>query len=52
MPKACSGVNEETTTGVHRLLEMYAKDEMLLLAINLNDCVTKFKFDDVYGCRH
>merc|ERR1711916_153719 len=46
------GVSEETTTGVHRLY-MMAKDESLLFpAINVNDCVTKSKFDNVYGCRH
>merc|ERR1739848_401624 len=43
---------EETTTGVHRLKEMAAKGELLFPAINVNDCVTKSKFDNVYGCRH
>merc|ERR1712139_414037 len=52
MSKACKGVSEETTTGVHRLKEMAAKGELLLPAINVNDCVTKSKFDNVYGCRH
>merc|ERR1712019_37771 len=52
MAKACHGVSEETTTGVHRLKEMAAKGELLLPAINVNDCVTKSKFDNVYGCRH
>merc|ERR1712232_441910 len=52
MAKACHGVSEETTTGVHRLKEMAAKGELLFPAINVNDCVTKFKFDNVYGCRH
>merc|ERR1711957_558827 len=52
MAKACHGVSEETTTGVHRLKEMAAKGELLFLAINVNDCVTKSKFDNVYGCRH
>merc|ERR1712195_369306 len=46
------GVSEETTTGVHRLKEMAAKGELLFPAINVNDCVTKSKFDNVYGCRH
>merc|ERR1711976_685079 len=41
-----------TTTGVHRLKEMAAKGELLFPAINVNDCVTKSKFDNVYGCRH
>jgi len=40
------------TTGVHRLKEMAAKGELLMPAINVNDCVTKSKFDNVYGCRH
>merc|ERR1711936_685851 len=52
MAKACHGVSEETTTGVHRLKEMAAKGEFLFPAINVNDCVTKSKFDNVYGCRH
>merc|ERR1711937_1007551 len=46
------GVSEETTTGVHRLKEMAQKGELLMPAINVNDCVTKSKFDNVYGCRH
>merc|ERR1712118_278496 len=46
------GVSEETTTGVHRLKEMAKKGELLMPAINVNDCVTKSKFDNVYGCRH
>merc|ERR1712070_618737 len=46
------GVSEETTTGVHRLIAMAAKSELLFPAINVNDCVTKSKFDNVYGCRH
>merc|ERR1711968_207285 len=46
------GVSEETTTGVHRLKEMAAKGELLFPVINVNDCVTKSKFDNVYGCRH
>merc|ERR1711920_36393 len=52
MAKKCRGVSEETTTGVHRLREMAKKGELLFPAINVNDCVTKSKFDDVYGCRH
>jgi adenosylhomocysteinase len=46
------GVSEETTTGVHRLNQMSVKGELLIKAINVNDCVTKSKFDNVYGCRH
>jgi adenosylhomocysteinase len=46
------GVSEETTTGVHRMKQMAAKGELLFPAINVNDCVTKSKFDNVYGCRH
>merc|ERR1711953_336114 len=52
MAKACHGVSEETTTGVHRLRDMAAKGELLFPAINVNDCVTKAKFDNIYGCRH
>jgi len=52
MAANCHGVSEETTTGVHRLKEMAAKGELLFPAINVNDCVTKSKFDNVYGCRH
>merc|ERR1719163_1002466 len=52
MSKCVRGVSEETTTGVHRLKQMAAKGELLFLAINVNDCVTKSKFDNVYGCRH
>merc|ERR1712023_618268 len=52
MAKKCQGVSEETTTGVHRLKEMAGKGELLFPAINVNDCVTKSKFDNVYGCRH
>jgi len=46
------GVSEETTTGVHRLIQMADKGELMFPAINVNDCVTKSKFDNVYGCRH
>ena len=46
------GVSEETTTGVHRLIQMEEKGTLLFQAINVNDSVTKSKFDNVYGCRH
>lgn len=46
------GVSEETTTGVHRLIERAREGSLLCPAINVNDCVTKSKFDNVYGCRH
>ena len=46
------GVTEETTTGVHRLYEMQKRGELLFPAINVNDSVTKSKFDNKYGCRH
>merc|ERR1711988_1640239 len=46
------GVSEETTTGVHRLLQMANTGELLFPAINVNDAVTKSKFDNLYGCRH
>ena len=46
------GVSEETTTGVHRLNEMEQSGELLFTAINVNDAVTKSKFDNKYGCRH
>jgi len=46
------GVSEETTTGVHRLYEMMRTGKLLFPAINVNDSVTKSKFDNVYGCRH
>jgi len=52
MAVVVKGVSEETTTGVHRLKEMADKGELLFPAINVNDCVTKSKFDNVYGCRH
>ena len=52
MGKSIRGVSEETTTGVARLKKMAAKGELLFPAINVNDCVTKSKFDNVYGCRH
>ncbi|MGI8579992.1 MAG: adenosylhomocysteinase [Solirubrobacteraceae bacterium] len=46
------GVTEETTTGVHRLYQMQESGELLIPAINVNDSVTKSKFDNLYGCRH
>jgi adenosylhomocysteinase len=48
----CKGVSEETTTGVHRLYEMEKAGSLLFPAINVNDSVTKSKFDNLYGCRH
>jgi len=51
MVKELRGVSEETTTGVHRLYQMYEKGELLFPAINVNDSVTKSKFDNLYGCR-
>ncbi len=50
--EAMAGVSEETTTGVHRLLQMEERGELLFQAINVNDSVTKSKFDNLYGCRH
>ncbi len=47
-----AGVSEETTTGVKRLYEMQASGTLMVPAINVNDSVTKSKFDNVYGCRH
>jgi adenosylhomocysteinase len=46
------GVSEETTTGVHRLYDLQAKGKLKFTAINVNDAVTKSKFDNLYGCRH
>jgi adenosylhomocysteinase len=46
------GVSEETTTGVHRLYQLAERGELLFPAINVNDSVTKSKFDNLYGCRH
>ena len=51
LAKNISGVSEETTTGVHRLYEMQKKGKLLFPAINVNDSVTKSKFDNLYGCR-
>jgi len=45
------GVSEETTTGVHRLYQMQERGELMVPAINVNDSVTKSKFDNLYGCR-
>ena len=52
MGEGLKGVTEETTTGVHRLYEMQAAGTLLFPAINVNDSVTKSKFDNLYGCRH
>jgi adenosylhomocysteinase len=52
MSKAIVGVSEETTTGVHRLYQMAKNGRLLFPAINVNDSVTKSKFDNIYGCRH
>jgi adenosylhomocysteinase len=52
MAKGIVGVSEETTTGVHRLYQMAKAGRLLFPAINVNDSVTKSKFDNVYGCRH
>ncbi len=51
MAKAWRGVSEETTTGVHRLYQMLEKGKLRVPAINVNDSVTKSKFDNLYGCR-
>jgi adenosylhomocysteinase len=50
--KEWRGVSEETTTGVHRLYKMHQENRLLVPAINVNDSVTKSKFDNLYGCRH
>jgi adenosylhomocysteinase len=50
--RGVKGVTEETTTGVHRLYQMHETGELLFPAINVNDSVTKSKFDNLYGCRH
>jgi adenosylhomocysteinase len=52
MAKHIKGVSEETTTGVHRLYQMAEAGSLLFPAINVNDSVTKSKFDNIYGCRH
>ena len=51
LAKDIKGISEETTTGVHRLYKMFEKGELLFPAINVNDSVTKSKFDNLYGCR-
>ncbi len=51
MVEDLKGISEETTTGVHRLYQMMEKGELLVPAINVNDSVTKSKFDNLYGCR-
>ena len=51
MAESIRGVTEETTTGVHRLYQMQEKGELLFPAMNVNDSVTKSKFDNLYGCR-
>jgi len=50
--KEIRGISEETTTGVHRLEQMHARRELMVPAFNVNDSVTKSKFDNLYGCRH
>jgi adenosylhomocysteinase len=50
--RGIQGVSEETTTGVHRLYQMQEEGKLLFPAINVNDSVTKSKFDNIYGCRH
>jgi len=52
LAKGIRGVSEETTTGVHRLYQMMEAGTLLFPAINVNDSVTKSKFDNIYGCRH
>jgi len=52
MAKEIKGVTEETTTGVHRLYQLAEEGKLLFPAMNVNDSVTKSKFDNVYGCRH
>jgi adenosylhomocysteinase len=52
MPAGIKGVSEETTTGVHRLYQRHKQGRLLFPAINVNDSVTKSKFDNLYGCRH
>ena len=52
LTKNLKGISEETTTGVMRLYQLQDKDRLLCPAINVNDSVTKSKFDNIYGCRH
>ena len=51
MLQDCRGVSEETTTGVHHLYKMFKEGKLKIPAINVNDSVTKSKFDNLYGCR-
>ena len=51
MLQGCYGLSEETTTGVHHLYKMMKEGKLLVPAINVNDSVTKSKFDNLYGCR-
>ena len=51
LSKQIKGVSEETTTGVHRLYQIHKNGKLLFPAINVNDSVTKSKFDNLYGCR-
>jgi adenosylhomocysteinase len=51
MLKGCYGLSEETTTGVHHLYKMLKNNQLLVPSINVNDSVTKSKFDNMYGCR-
>jgi adenosylhomocysteinase len=52
LTKNLKGISEETTTGVHRLYNLEKEGRLLCPCINVNDSVTKTKFDNVYGCRH
>jgi adenosylhomocysteinase len=52
LAESIKGVSEETTTGVHRLYQMHKRGDLLFPAFNVNDAVTKSKFDNKYGCRH
>ena len=51
LSQGIKGLSEETTTGVHNLYKMFAKKTLKIPAINVNDSVTKSKFDNLYGCR-
>ena len=51
LSQGIKGLSEETTTGVHNLYKMFAKKSLKIPAINVNDSVTKSKFDNLYGCR-
>lgn len=52
LTKNLKGISEETTTGVHRLYNLEKEGKLMCPCINVNDSVTKSKFDNVYGCRH